>query len=437
MKRLLTVGTMLSLLLLLLVATPVSAVTSLEGDTIVIEADEVIDDDVFIGANRIEVNGTINGDLMFGANEIVINGDVNGNVFGGGALITVNGDIDGSMFTGGQLIKFGPESSVAGSVYGVGNSIEFASGSAVARSIYGSGFQILLNGQVGRDVNVGGSAVALNGTILGDANLNVASAEDVSDFDPEQMEEIMRRFNPNMPDLDIDYITPGVTIGDESSVGGDINYSSTNQFDFGGFEPEGSINVEVTADTARGSGLWGRITARLGEFIALAIIGSLLLWLWPQLPKTVGRTMRERFLPSAGWGALSSIVFMIAIPIAILLLILFTLLTGIISFGQLAGTVLSFGGLGLFAAMVAFGFIAFSVSKIAVSTLIGNELINRDGSGNPYVALLVGLFIYQIIRAIPVLGFVIAVIVGIAGVGACIIWLRNRNQQGQAMEAAV
>ncbi len=441
MKRFLAISMTLAAMLILMVAAPVAAQTTESGDNVIIEAGETIDDDLFIGGNKVKIDGTVNGDVFVGATEVVINGTVNGNVFGGGSIVTINGEINGSVFIGGQLINVGESAAIAGSFYGGGNSLEFADGSEVARSIFGGGFQVLLDGDVGRDVNAGGMGVALNGNIGGDANLGVGSESDAEEFDPQQMEEWMKRFNPNMPDIDIDYIAPGLTIGSNATIGGDLNYESEAEQSLDGLDVGGSVNyteavaangsepVEVSVQTR----IWSAVTERIGEFIALAIVGSLLLWLIPSVPNKVSTIMRQKFLPSTGWGALSFVVFLFAIPVAIGVLILVSMLAGLISFGQLSGTVFSFGGLSIFGLIVLFSFVAFSLSKIAAAYLVGSELFARQDrnlmeGANRYIALLIGLLIYQIIRAIPFVGWAVSIFVILAGIGACIIWLRNRNQ---------
>ena len=65
------------------------------GDYIVIDADEVIDDDLFITANRVEVEGTVKGDLFVTGQEVVINGQVEGSLLVTGQTLDINGNVKG------------------------------------------------------------------------------------------------------------------------------------------------------------------------------------------------------------------------------------------------------------------------------------------------------------------------------------------------------
>ena len=50
------------------------------GDTVVIGADEVVEDDLYVGANTFTLDGTIKGDLIVFGSTIEINGTVEGDL---------------------------------------------------------------------------------------------------------------------------------------------------------------------------------------------------------------------------------------------------------------------------------------------------------------------------------------------------------------------
>src|SRR5574338_339728 len=71
------------LALLLSFATPAYAFDGRTGDNMVIQAGEVIDDDLYVGAQTFTLEGTVNGDLIVGAQTVIINGTVNGDLIAG------------------------------------------------------------------------------------------------------------------------------------------------------------------------------------------------------------------------------------------------------------------------------------------------------------------------------------------------------------------
>jgi len=63
-------------LLALVLAPPAQAFDGRSGDKIVIAADEVVDDDLYVTAEEFTLDGTVNGDLIALGRIITVNGTV-------------------------------------------------------------------------------------------------------------------------------------------------------------------------------------------------------------------------------------------------------------------------------------------------------------------------------------------------------------------------
>jgi len=72
-------------LIVLMLASPAQAFELISGDRVVIEQGQVIDDDLYVGANVFILQGTIQGDLVAAGSVIVIapSGIVTGDVLAG------------------------------------------------------------------------------------------------------------------------------------------------------------------------------------------------------------------------------------------------------------------------------------------------------------------------------------------------------------------
>ncbi len=70
----------LAILLALTFITPAYAFDGRSGDKVVIEAGEVINDDLYVGAQEFVLDGTVNGDLIVFAQTVTINGKVDGDL---------------------------------------------------------------------------------------------------------------------------------------------------------------------------------------------------------------------------------------------------------------------------------------------------------------------------------------------------------------------
>ena len=94
--------------LVLFVFVPSTMAFEGRGDeNVTIEADEVIEDDLYVGTNKLIVNGTIKGDLVVGASEILINGTIEGDLWAGGQTIEINGTVNGDVRVGGTAVILG------------------------------------------------------------------------------------------------------------------------------------------------------------------------------------------------------------------------------------------------------------------------------------------------------------------------------------------
>jgi cytoskeletal protein CcmA (bactofilin family) len=78
------------LLVTLLIASPVlGAVETRSGDRVVIGSGEEVDDDLYITANEVVVDGSIEGDLVTFGRTVTVNGRVQGDLIAAGQSVEV------------------------------------------------------------------------------------------------------------------------------------------------------------------------------------------------------------------------------------------------------------------------------------------------------------------------------------------------------------
>src|SRR3972149_640193 len=71
------------------------------------------------------------------------------------------------MYGGSYAMTVGPEAQIARNIYYGGFSLETEPGSAAGRGLYVGGYQLIHGGQVTGDLNFGGGAFELNGSLGG------------------------------------------------------------------------------------------------------------------------------------------------------------------------------------------------------------------------------------------------------------------------------
>ncbi len=430
-----TTITVLALLALVTLglARPAQAADIREGQDLVIPAGEVIDDDLFLFASRIEMNGTVKGDLIAFGQEVVINGTVEGSLVVGGQTVTVNGEVQGSAYGGAYALMLGPAASIDKNVYGGAFSVSAEEGSAVGRDLYAGAYQAILDGEISDEAVLGLAALELNGKVGGDVQAYV----DRPDPGFAQSAPFMRGFMPQ----GVNVIEPGLRIGLGAEIGGDLRYTSPVEQAV----PSGTIGGSVVFSTpvpgaqpdVRDPGRFPvrtgvGITRRIGEFIALLIVGGVLLRWWPAVMQRASAQAQTRPLPSAGWGCLVSLIAAVGVPVAAILIFLVALLGGLVTLGDLFGDLLGLGAAALGLAITVFLFVVALVTKAIVLFLGGRLILDRlapqrqTGSRGDFWALASGALIYEILRFIPLLGWLLDVSVTLIGLGAIYFALRER-----------
>ena len=408
------------------------------GDQVIIGEDEVINDDLYIGASRLVVDGAIKGDLYAVAQEIIINGTVDGNVLCGAQFITINGTVADNVFAGGITLSLGPAASVGHNVLFGGFGLEAEPGSRIGHDVLMGGYQAQLSGEIAQDLRAGLGVLELNGKVGRDVEVEVGAAGE----DPDPM-----TFFPAMP---VETLPPGLRIADSASIGGKLTYTSESEGQIAsGAQIRGGVAHETKPPAAKrrpdtaivsGMGIVAWVARVIGTFIALLIVGALVLWLLPEAMHRVTDVLQTRPWPSLGWGCLTEIVVFIGVPLAVAVVIVLALISGLVTLGQLAGTVMSLGLTAVSLLTATFSLVAVYVTKVVVAFLVGRLLLKRvqpSWAERWFWPLLLGVTLFVILRAIPVVGALVSFVVTLIGLGAIVLGLRDYWRQRRVPAVAV
>lgn len=379
-----------------------------------LEAGEVVEDDLFIAGEDVLVAGIVEGDLFAGGMTVTITGEVRGNVYAGAQLVVVSGQIDGALMTGGYSVVLEEGAEIGRNVYVGAFSFEAAPESVIGRSIYGGAYQVILDGEVVRDVTTGSAALQISGSVGGDVLAEVGE-------DTGQTDYMYQYWSPGVPRVEM--IDPGYEI-EEGAVAGNVDVSVTpmethTDVDF----PEVEIDPSYLA--------FRSLRMRTGEFIGLLLVGALLLWLSKGLLMKVVDEIRSNAGADTLWGLL---VFFLYIPVVFTLFVVLAMvvvLFSILTLGSLTGELIAVSSLGFIGLTTAFSLLAGLVTKIAVSYLVGRWLLGKltqlsfEGYWHHIAALASGLFLYELLRAIPLFGWLVQAVVVVIGIGAIFVLVRN------------
>ncbi len=396
----------------------------------IVEADEIIDDDLFIGGDTVEINGTVNGDLIAFGSVVKINGTVHGSLVTSAQSVLVNGNVDGSVYAGSGTLTLGSKTEIGRNLYYGGFNLSAEPGSIVAKDLLIGAYQALLSGHVGRDVRAGVGALEIDGFVGNDVIAAVSG--------PGEVQQAF--FFPSAPGVET-VIPSGIRISKDAEIGGSLEYkSSVDQSDSIEISPAGGITFEYdpALDPQSDIDEVGRVSSnavffswlikQIRVFITLMLLGGLIIWQMPALLKKVSKKAERESMPSLGWGLVSVLIVYLGAFIAAGLIIAVAIFFGIVTLGELSRVALTVGFSSLALILAAFGLLVSYGSKIVVAYMVGKLLIRwlaPKFEDQPIWPMIIGVLLYTFLRAIPFLGFAIGVFVTLVGIGA--MWLAYQD----------
>ncbi len=396
-----------------------------DGD---LPAGEVVDDDLFIFGDTVVVDGTVNGDVFAFGNTVTVNGAVNGSLFSGAQTVVVNGAVTGSVYTGTSFTQIGSRAEIGRNLFFGGFALDVQKGAAIGRDVAAGGYQAVFSGEVGRDLYVGAAALEVNGIVGGDVKADV---EGPTQGGPAP-------YMPFMPPGAPAMLPTGLRIAADAQIGGQVAYTSpVEQATSIESQPEGGVVFSTPVpDVPSGQapefgpqfnvGRW--LLQRGRELLTLLILGGFVLWLLPDLLNKVTAKAQSEPLPATGWGLLTIIGGYAGAAVLAGLVLALWIFFGVLTLGGLGRVISGVGFSSLSLAMAIFVFLVSYGSKLVVAFWGGQWILGKlapQAAESKAWPLALGVVLYVLLRAIPVLGWIIGVLVTLLGVGA--MWLVFRE----------
>jgi cytoskeletal protein CcmA (bactofilin family) len=368
-------------LLMLGALVPGSALAAVfrSGDVVQVGPQEVIEEDLYAFGRVVNIQGTVRGDLITAGQQVDISGTVEGDVMSAASRNQISSPVRGSLrAAGGELI-------VSGSV---GEDAVLAAGN----------LRVTDKARVGRDLYLASGNALVVAPVEGE--LRAAA-------------ETLTLSSPVGQDVHAEVDTLRLTEG--ARIGGNLSYRSDKDAQLasgavvtGNVErlpprqPEGRAPLLAVAFWAR----W---------LVGLFGLGLLLVLFLPDFARRSTAMLRQRPLPSLGWGA----ALFMGIPIVAI----FVFMVGLLIGGWWIGLFI----LGLYA-------LAIALSIPVVGMLLGRWLLERFHRTGAHlvVALLVGLVLLSLARLVPVVGGLVLLATVLFGLGALLLAMMGRRQPVEA-----
>lgn len=324
---------------------------------------------LYTAGSQVVVNASPSKDLVVGGGTVIINGNVARSVMAAGGHIDLKGDVGGSARIVGGSINVNSKN-IAEDLVVAGGTVYISNGTVINGDLIVAGANVTLDGTVHGSIKAAGGTLSINGTVDGNVDAKVNS----------------RLF-----------------LGSAANIKGDLNYSSpyTYQRDQSA-QVAGQVNYNKTENHANKE----RALLTVGFFIKL--FGEILFaWFLYFVFRNTFRTAVER----VGWGFWKNVgfglLFLIGVPVVIGILLITII-------GWYAAIIL--GLVYILALMFAWLIAASYFGAWAVAKFDKREM-HID-----LVTIGVGIVLAALLKEVPVLGGIFAVILALAGLG---IFLRH------------
>ncbi len=330
-----------------------------------IQIDGVIRGDAFLSGGVVTINGVIDGDLFVLAGKVVINGTINNNLRVIAGDVTVNAPIGRNALMVCGNCSVSSEATILGSILAVGGNFDL-SAITVGRGIRFFGGRLYLNSPVGKEAFV------------------VADKE--------------------------------FLLGPTASIAGNLKYTGSNSLTMEpGATVSGQISYErsTTPDSApRFFGAKNFLTlyrqvkpvTDVFGFAISALIGFILLGLFPKGFEKVARAIENRPYASFGWG----IVILLLTP---LIVILFAL---------------TIVGIPVSLVLLFLSYLAWIGASYLTAFFLGRKiLLARFGERRGW-SLFMGLLIIYLLGLVPILGMLLKVLLITFTLGALLLSYKQR-----------
>jgi cytoskeletal protein CcmA (bactofilin family) len=416
------------------IASPALAFDPRAGDSIIISAGEVIEDDLYLSANYITIDGTVKGDVYAVGNSITINGVIDGDLVAAARDITINGQVTDDVRFAAYALKLGPQAQIGDDVIAAGYSLEVSQGAAIDGALVLAAYQGLINGRVAGNALFALGVLEFNGVVEGNAQISIGDAKD---YRPQQY--YMGSDMPVVPS-----VKPGLNFGPDAQINGKLEYISPVQYSIPAGVVAGAVSyseppispedVSKYRSLRETNPILNAILQALRFLAALVLIGLLLAWLAPSWISRPAETVQTDLLPSLGVGVLTFFALFFFAGLLITMAIVVAILFGALTLGNLSALTLVLSGSTLAAVILFFSLVANYLSYLVVGYLGGRWIlgkINPELSEKIYWPLLLGVVILALLTAIPFLGGLVSFLVVSVGVGAVVILVWRRFRPGQ------
>jgi cytoskeletal protein CcmA (bactofilin family) len=324
---------------------------------------------------------TVSNDLYAFAGTVRIDGTVDGDLVASGGLVDVTGSVTGDVLAAGGSVTIsgtvGGDARIAGGTLSIGG--------AVKEDVLATGGQLTVtsSGTIGEDLIAASGQLTIDGAVTGNVLARAGT-----------------------------YTKAGTIGGTE-----DVTITGRDEtVQPGGPGPAPTVERQAI-DAIR-------------HFLVVVLVGALLIWFAPRAYAAMKTALRERPLPSAGWGVVAIIGFIVLLIIVLIAMILLAIVFGLLGFSDLIGIDILGGTVAILGASLAFAVVAGYVADALVGVVLAGLVIRGENASRwrELAVLAGGAAVVVLLSSLPVVGPWVKLVVILLGLGAALTsWMRRRR----------
>jgi cytoskeletal protein CcmA (bactofilin family) len=322
--------------------------------------------DLFAAGGSIDVDTPVAGDAVMAGGRLRVGSDVGRNIYAAGGHVSVLGKVGGNARMAGGQVEIAPQAEVAGNVTVTGGTVQLRG--AIKGHVQAAGGQLLIDGPVAGDVIATSGRVTLGPAARIAGKLRYRSGSPLEQDPAAQVAG------------GVEQLLPSLRSGDDKARAVQAALEAR--------EHERRFSNPVRAWT-----------------VGLMLVAALLLALLPGVSAKVARTWRER----SGRSLLAGFVVLVCVPVAVLLL--FITIIGIPA------------GLAIVLAYLALLPVAYVASAVGAGDWALQRWQPQRSAATLWRigAACLALLVLALLGWVPVLGWVIAFLALLAGLGAVVL----------------
>ena len=337
-------------------------------EVVTIEADETVEDDLFIAASTIRIEGVVEGDVYAAGSQIAVNGTIEGDLFAAANTITINGEIEGGLRAASATLDMS-SAQIGGGVTHFGASFSSSSDTNIGNGLLVFGETATIDGAIANGLTAFADKVTLLGSI--GTETKVTSTE--------------------------------LNIGESALISADITHRSDRDAEVAeGAVIDGELIQKVAPERAGLDATTLKYSFLAWSFLSVLLAGFVLLWVGRNPLHRSAEMATTRPLASFGSGIL-----------------------GLILVGPVA-TLLAFTIIGIPLALMLWvaTIVGVFLSTIVSAVALGRTILSRTNPKHRpklYGSFTIGLLAIYTLYIIPIVNVLVALVVVAGGFGSLLL----------------